>query len=147
MTISVEVQFAVKHTMLPSLADFKKWAAAISSKDVDFTACIRIVGEGEANRLNKEYRNINKATNVLSFPASIPKEVGINILGDVVICAPVIYQEALEQNKEPYSHWAHMLIHGILHLQGYDHQNASQAEVMEALEIETLEKFEIKNPY
>ena len=147
MTIHLDVQYAVQDSKLPSVNDFEQWAAAIPSDNVDVTACIRIVDEEEAKRLNKEFRNINKATNVLSFPADIPKEVGINFLGDVIICAPLVCKEAVAQDKNPNSHWAHLLIHGILHLQGYDHNNVEQAEEMENLEIKILEEIGIKNPY
>lgn len=147
MTIRLDVQFAVQDSNLPSANEFEQWAAAIPSNNLDMIACIRIVDEKEAKRLNKQYRNKNKATNVLSFPADIPKEVGINFLGDVVICAPIVCQEAIEQNKSPNSHYAHVLIHGILHLQGYDHNNAERAEEMEELEIKILEEFGINNPY
>ena len=147
MAIRLDVQFAVQYSNLPSANVFKKWAAAIPSNDMDMSVCIRIVDEKEAKRLNKEFRNKNKATNVLSFPADIPKEVGMNFLGDVVICAPIVYQEAKAQNKNPNSHWAHLLIHGILHLQGYDHNNAKQSEEMEELEVKILEEFGIENPY
>jgi len=97
--------------------------------------------------LNKRYRNIDKPTNVLSFGADIPEELGLNILGDVVICASVVFQEAVDQEKKLTSHWAHLLVHGILHLQGFGHENDSQAEIMEALEINILEQLGMGNPY
>ncbi|MBT8125104.1 MAG: rRNA maturation RNase YbeY, partial [Gammaproteobacteria bacterium] len=101
----------------------------------------------EAKALNKQYRHIDKATNVLSFPAEIPSEVGINFLGDIVICAPVVDHEVQQQNKASNAHWAHLLIHGILHLQGCDHENDQTADEMESLEIEILQKLNIPNPY
>ena len=109
--------------------------------------CLRIVDEPEAKTLNNQYRHINKATNVLSFPAEIPSQVDINLLGDIVICAPVVDFEARQQHKQFGAHWAHLLIHGILHLQGYHHDDDEAAGEMESLEIETLQKLNIQNPY
>ena len=108
---------------------------------------LKIVDELEAKSLNKQYRNIDKATNVLSFPAEIPSQVGINFLGDIVICAQVVNREAQEQGKVLSSHWAHLLVHGLLHLQGFDHEDNKAAEKMEALEIEILQNLNIPNPY
>lgn len=147
MAIQLDVQFAVEDTNIPTVSEFKFWAEKIPSSDIDSSVCLRIVGEDEARELNKRYCNIDKATNVLSFPADIPAELGLSFLGDVVICAPIVFREAQSQEKDLSSHWVHLLVHGILHLQGYDHNNEKHAEVMEALEIETLERLGIKNPY
>ncbi|MGI9227985.1 MAG: rRNA maturation RNase YbeY [Gammaproteobacteria bacterium] len=147
MTIQLDVQLAIDDKKIPAASSFKDWAKKIPSSDIKSSACLRVVDEKEAKQLNHRYRNINKATNVLSFPADIPSEVDLKFLGDVVICAPVVYQEAVEQNKDVVSHWAHLLVHGILHLQGYVHDDDKQAAIMEALEIETLQKLGIENPY
>lgn len=147
MAIQLDVQFAVEDTNIPTVSEFKVWAEKIPSSNIESSVCLRIVGEDEARDLNKRYRNIDKGTNVLSFPADIPTELGLNFLGDVVICAPIVFREAQAQKKDLNSHWAHLLVHGILHLQGYDHDNDKQAEVMEALEIDTLERLGIQNPY
>ena len=147
MMVQLDVQLAVDDENIPTASNFKRWAEKIPSSDSKSSACLRVVAENEAKLLNFRYRNIDKATNVLSFPADIPSEVGLNFLGDVVICAPIVYQEAIEQNKDIVSHWAHLLVHGILHLQGYVHDDDKQAVKMEALEIETLKKLGFENPY
>ena len=101
----------------------------------------------EAKMLNFKYRQIDKPTNVLSFPAEVIPQIEINFLGDVVICAPVVIEEAKCQEKHVDDHWAHLLIHGLLHLQGYDHINEKDAEEMESLELELLNFLNISNPY
>ena len=147
MTIQLDVQYGIKNKNVPEASKFQTWADKIPSIKNEPFVCLRIVDEKEARELNCRYRNVDKATNVLSFPASIPNEVGLNFLGDVVICAPIVYQEAIEQNKDINSHWAHLLIHGILHLQGYAHDNEKCAAAMEAIEVDTLHKLGIENPY
>lgn len=109
--------------------------------------CVRIVDEAESQTLNHEYRDKNKPTNVLSFESDIPEFVRSNLVGDLVICASVVKQEANEQQKAVTHHWAHMCVHGYLHLQGFDHIDNSEAEVMEALEITILAHLGIDNPY
>ncbi len=146
MTIRLDVQIVSENIDIPGEADFEKWAIAVPSKDVT-SACVRIVDEAEAKSLNKQYRNIDKATNVLSFPAEIPSQIGINFLGDIVICAQVVNREAQQQGKELTGHWAHLLVHGLLHLQGFDHEENKAADKMEALEIEILKNLHIPNPY
>ena len=147
MAIQLDVQFGIKDKNVPEISKFQKWVNEIPSIANKSEVCLRIVDEKEARELNYRYRNVDKATNVLSFPANIPNEVKINFLGDVVICAPIVYQEALEQNKDIDSHWAHLLIHGILHLQGHVHDSDDSAATMEAIEVDTLQKLGIKNPY
>ena len=147
MTIQLDVQFAVEDTDIPTELYFKTCAKSIPTTDVDVSVCLRIVGKDEARDLNNRYRNINKPTNVLSFSSDVSKELEINFLGDVVICAPLVCQEALIQEKNLDSHWAHLLVHGILHLQGYNHDNVKRAKEMEALEISTLKHLGIENPY
>jgi len=147
MAIQLDIQLAVQDANIPSVSEFKAWAQKIPSPEIDSSVCLRIVGENEVRELNKRYRNIDKPTNVLSFGADIPEELGLNILGDVVICASVVFQEAVDQEKKLTSHWAHLLVHGILHLQGFGHENDSQAEIMEALEINILEQLGMGNPY
>ncbi len=147
MTIQLDVQVAAPGTGVPVASVLRSWAARMPSFDSNNSVCLRVVGGDEARRLNRHFRGINQATNVLSFPADIPKELGINFLGDVVICAPIAIQEAQAQKKDAHSHWAHLLVHGILHLQGYDHAHNKQAEEMEALEIEILKLLGMQNPY
>ena len=146
MAIHLDVQIVSENTGVPDEKEFKDWANAVPSA-IQTSACLRVVDEPEAQALNSQYRNINKATNVLSFPAEIPSEVGINFLGDIVICASVVQSEATLQGKELGDHWAHLLIHGILHLQGYDHEDDHAADEMENLEIKILRNLNIKNPY
>lgn len=120
--------------------------------DVDCEIGIACVDLAESHELNLQYREKDKATNVLSFPSDIPEEM-LNLLdaeplGDLVICIPVVLQEASEQQKTPIDHFTHLLVHGVLHLLGYDHETSeAEAEEMEALEIEILKKLGIDNPY
>ena len=122
--------------------------------DVDQNCEIGIacVDNNESHKLNLEYRQKDKPTNVLSFPSDVPEEVLAMLdalpIGDLVICIPVVLQEAIDQNKTPIEHFTHMLVHGTLHLMGYDHETSDEdAEEMEALEIEILAKLGFKNPY
>jgi probable rRNA maturation factor len=108
---------------------------------------IRLVDRDEMRRLNERYRGKDAATNVLSFPADLPDAVGIPLLGDVVLCAPLLIEEAQAQGKLPEAHWAHLTIHGVLHLLGHDHLDPAEAAVMEGLEIELLAGLGIGNPY
>jgi probable rRNA maturation factor len=109
--------------------------------------CIRITDIDEATRFNETYRSKPQATNVLSFPAELPPGTPSGLLGDLVICAPVVRSEAKQQHKCEEAHWAHMIIHGVLHLLGHDHQIPADAEIMEALEVQLLERFCFPNPY
>jgi len=150
--VNLEVQYTEQAEEPPSIDEFQSWAnmALINEKEVQVS--LRVVGEEESQSLNKEYRNKDKSTNVLSFPMEIPQalvdEIDMPvILGDLIICAPVVEQEARQQNKTSKAHWAHMVIHGMLHLQGYDHISDEQAEEMESLEIKLLQQLGIENPY
>jgi probable rRNA maturation factor len=146
MTIHLDVQIVSKNTCVPEEVEFHHWANAVPV-ETDTSACLRIVDETEAKSLNKKYRNIDKATNVLSFPAELPSQLDLSFLGDIVICAPLVEGEAKQQNKTPSAHWAHLLVHGLLHLQGYDHEDEKTAELMESKEIQILQKLKILNPY
>jgi probable rRNA maturation factor len=108
---------------------------------------IRIVDEEESRQLNHRYRHKDKPTNVLSFPADLPPELGLPLIGDLVICAPVVIREAREQHKSVEAHWAHMVIHGCLHLLGHDHEQEHEAEQMEALETTLMQQLGFPNPY
>ena len=108
---------------------------------------VRIVDAPEATELNARYRGVDRPTNVLSFPFDTPAGVDVALLGDVVICAPVVAREASEQGKTPEAHFAHMVVHGILHLAGYDHEHASEAQRMEALERGVLASLGYPDPY
>jgi len=147
--INVTVQYvANKQIQYPDEESFSLWANSANTNlvgDVELT--IRIVDESESAELNNQYRNKNSATNVLAFPFEVDKNVDLALLGDLVICAQIVATEARQQSKAEIEHWAHMVVHGVLHLQGYDHINTDQAEEMESLEIKILNTLGYKNPY
>ncbi len=133
---------------LPSVAQLRTWAeAALSETEGSPEVTVRIVDEAESAELNRTYRHVAGPTNVLSFPFEAPAPLEISLLGDVVICAPVVAMEAREQNKAPEAHWAHMVVHGTLHLLGYDHLNDDDAERMESEERRILAKLGFTDPY
>ncbi len=149
MTLELDVQIALDLPGLPAEADFRRWAeAALAGADYqqDAELTLRIVNEAESAALNETYRHKPGPTNVLSFPFETPPEVDSALLGDVVICAPVVLREAIVQGKTPEAHWAHLVAHGVLHLLGYDHDE-TQAEAMEALEIRILAGLGFPDPY
>lgn len=146
--INVEVQLAASDQEVPSEDLFQKWASAIDvNSEQDQSISLRIVDEAEMIQLNSQYRKKTGTTNVLSFPADLPEGVDIPFLGDIIICAPVVAKEAADQGKSLDSHWAHMTVHGILHLQGYDHIDEAEAEQMERLEANIMNKLGFENPY
>ena len=151
MTIDVCVQRATAFSPLPADADFERWARVALQDREAAALTIRLVGREESRRLNGAYRGKDVDTNVLSFPAQLPVEIGadlgIDLLGDVVICAARVADEAREQGKSERDHWAHLTVHGVLHLLGYDHQCAEDAAVMEGLEVALLRSLGIPNPY
>ena len=152
MQTDLEIQRATTSNNVPGDDQFRRWISAVpAAEGVEYTLTIRIVDEPEAERFNREYRNRDYATNVLSFPAELPEglpeEVRQSQLGDLLICAPVLVREALEQNRPETDHWAHLTIHGLLHLLGYDHEQPDEAVVMESVEIEILEILGIPDPY
>ncbi len=148
MTHEVDVQIASDEDDLPDPAELRRWArAAVSGLREESELTIRIVDEAEGARLNSSYRNEDRATNVLSFPFAPPEGVDMPLLGDIVICAPVVRREADEQSKSADSHWAHMVVHGSLHLLGYDHMQAHEALKMETLETRILADLGFDNPY
>lgn len=144
----LELQIVTAATGCPDEQQFQQWLDLVmAERDGDTEVVIRLVDEAEIAELNSEYRHKSGPTNVLSFPFEAPPGLQLDLLGDIVICAPVITQEAIAQNKLPEHHWAHITIHGLLHLLGYDHIQDQDAEQMEALEIEILKKLSIANPY
>jgi probable rRNA maturation factor len=150
MSLDVELQVACDGQQLPRAEDMVGWArAAAGAGGLDEPAemCLRLVDEGEGARLNETYRRRPGATNVLSFPHDGPPGLVPRLLGDVVVCAPLVAREAREQGKPDAAHWAHLVVHGTLHLLGHDHQEAPQAERMEALEREVLAGFGFPDPY
>ncbi len=144
----METQIVVDAPGLPSEADFRAWAEEVLRGRREQTELlIRIVDIGEMARLNRDYRNKKGPTNVLSFPFQAPAPVASDLLGDLVICAPVVRQESLDQGKPERAHWAHLTVHGILHLLGYDHQEAADAWAMEDLETAILGRLGFPSPY
>lgn len=144
----LEIQDAFQSEDQPTAEQFQGWVdAALADYHKDTELVIRIVDEQESAELNQQYRHKQGPTNILSFPVDLPDGVELDLLGDLVICAPVLEREALQQHKALVDHWAHIIIHGVLHLLGYDHIDDTEAEQMEALEIAILSKLNIKNPY
>lgn len=148
MNLTLDLDNASSVTLLPSHNDFERWVeAALNTRRAEAELSIRLVDEAESAELNLQYRMKAGPTNVLSFPADLPAELAIPLLGDLVICAPVVEKEANEQRKTHQAHWAHMVVHGTLHLIGYDHIDDGDAEQMEALEIDILNTLHYPNPY
>ena len=143
----LEVQRLVDDPHIPDDNCFRGWVDAALEGAGACMVNLRIVDLAEGWALNREWRGKDAATNVLSFPADMPELDGKRILGDVVLCAPVIEQEASEQGKSLEAHWAHLVTHGLLHLLGFDHIKGTQAAAMETREIEILERLGFSNPY
>lgn len=147
-SVDLDLQIATSIDGLPSNAEFTKWSlAALTGSDKHFELTIRVVDTAEIQELNATYRGKDKPTNVLSFPFEAPEHVELDLLGDLIICAHVVREEAKEQNKDEKAHWAHMTIHGVLHLLGYDHIDDIEADEMEGLEIKILHELGYTNPY
>jgi len=146
--IDIELQRLCHVDNEPSLDQFKLWVEAVlGDQSNDIELVIRVVDEPESAALNEQYRHKSGPTNILSFPVELPVGFETPLLGDLVICAPVVVREAGEQKKLVNDHWAHIVIHGVLHLLGFDHIEDQQAERMEAEEIAVLQKLSINNPY
>jgi probable rRNA maturation factor len=150
--LDVVINYAVPRAGVPSAVSFRKWvAAALDSRIREADLAIRIVGTKEGRALNHHYRGKDYATNVLSFPAELPEGlpagVKMPLLGDLVICAPVVAREAKEQKKALVAHYAHLTVHGVLHLLGWDHEDEKEAVCMEQLEREILATMGIEDPY
>ncbi|WP_159016304.1 rRNA maturation RNase YbeY [Cognatiluteimonas profundi] len=153
VSLDVSVGYAVPRAGLPASASFRKWiAAALQNRIREADLAVRLVGAREGRALNRHYRGKDYATNVLSFPAEtdevkLPKGVTMPLLGDLVLCAPVIAREAREQKKPLLAHYAHLTVHGTLHLLGWDHGDDREAECMEQLEREILAGIGVEDPY
>lgn len=145
----LDIQRIVESVNIPSDAELQAWVElALQDYSADAEVVIRIVDSEEISALNQQYRYKQGATNILSFPFDVPEGVeGIDLLGDLVVCASALTQEATSQGKVLKNHWAHIIIHGILHLLGYDHIEENDANEMEAKEILMLQKLHINNPY
>ncbi|MBE1277682.1 rRNA maturation RNase YbeY [Enterovibrio baiacu] len=149
MQYYVDLQVATQNEeKLPSEEQLQTWfQQAVKSFREQAEVTIRIVDEFESQSLNRDYRGKDKPTNVLSFPFEAPPGVELDLLGDLIICRQVVEEEAKEQNKDLFAHWAHMVVHGSLHLLGYDHIDDEEAEEMESLEISIMNALEFPNPY
>lgn len=149
MTVEVQVSDALDDSIyVPDTAHIERWAlAALKQQGADGQLSVRIVDGEEARALNRQYRGKDMPTNVLSFPLEAPGFIEPRLLGDIVICAPVVAQEASGQGKQEQAHWAHMLIHGVLHLLGYDHDSDEEAKVMESAEVDILSRLGFADPY
>jgi probable rRNA maturation factor len=158
-TAQIDIQIATARRGVPHARSLRAWATTAllnSGSGLEPNACnltLRIVGNAESRKLNRQWRGKDKPTNVLSFPYSetlassqLPV-AGRPSFGDLAICAPVVAREAREQGKPLSAHWAHMVVHGVLHLLGYDHVAARDAKRMEALEVEILRRFGFADPY
>ncbi|MCW9057631.1 MAG: rRNA maturation RNase YbeY [Gammaproteobacteria bacterium] len=149
MAATLDFQQALEATDLPAPEQLLHWVeAALEKENHGVELVIRLVDEAESAELNEAYRGKNGPTNVLSFPFDMPPEVEeTRLLGDLVICAPVVRREAAEQGKSEPAHWAHLVVHGTLHLQGYDHQSDAGAAEMEGLERRILARLGYPDPY
>jgi probable rRNA maturation factor len=146
----VHISYGMARKGLPSALSFRRWveaALAGAKRRKPAELAIRIVGTREGRKLNRDYRDKDYATNVLSFPVELPPGVNLPLIGDLAICAPVVAREAHEQGKPASHHWAHMTVHGVLHLLGHDHIEDAEAEAMEAMEKRILAKLGIDDPY
>jgi len=148
-TVILDLQLACEREQgLPSEADFRRWLEAVLPQfQPESEVTIRLVDVAESQELNHTYRGKDKPTNVLSFPFEAPPGIELPLLGDLIICRQVVEQEAQEQDKALEAHWAHMVIHGSLHLLGYDHIEDDEAEEMESLETEIMLALGYPDPY
>ena len=151
MQLLLDFQNTCDNETIPSSSEIERWMrvafeqSSFGQETVEVT--VRVVDELESQQLNFEYRGKDSPTNVLSFPFEAPAQIECDLLGDLVICYSVVEREAQEQKKALNDHWAHMIIHGTFHLLGYDHIEDDDAEIMESLEVQTLAKLAISNPY
>lgn len=146
----LELQVVFASEGQPEQTQLQHWLdTALAGIGRDTEIVVRIVDEAESAELNHDYRGKQGSTNILSFPFEVPDIPGFEseLLGDLVVCAPVLAKEAIEQGKPLSNHWAHIIIHGVLHLLGYDHIDEAEAEAMESQEIAILAKLQIPNPY
>ena len=147
MEVDLDIQREVDG--LPKDQELVNWVREVLTLEQqgDTEITIRFVSEEESAELNYQYRNKQNSTNILSFPFEVPDEVELNLLGDLIICSDIVKKEASEQKKEELAHWAHMVVHGTLHLLGYDHLTDAEATVMETKEIKILSQLGYSDPY
>ncbi|MGZ8227224.1 MAG: rRNA maturation RNase YbeY [Methylococcaceae bacterium] len=147
----IEIQVVFHSEGQPDEEQIQQWIdAALDGFYQETEIVVRVVDEQESAQLNEQYRHKHGPTNILSFPFEMPEgvqDIELNLLGDLVICAPILEKEATQQHKHLNDHWAHIIVHGVLHLLGYDHIDDIEAELMESTEIAILNKLNIKNPY
>lgn len=148
MSIDVDVQYATDFIDCPTATTISQWVGkALANQKQSYALAIKLIDEDEMTMLNFHYRQKQKPTNVLSFPCQLPDEVRGDMLGDIAICAPVVNQEAIQQAKPLQAHFAHMVVHGVLHLLGFDHENDQEANEMESLEVTILDELGFQDPY
>jgi probable rRNA maturation factor len=149
VTDLVDIQLADSSVKTPDVQHIRGWVAAVFTtlERSPLALTVRVVGEEEMTKLNQRYRGRNQSTNVLSFPIEPLPGIRTDLLGDIVVCGPVVDREAAIHHKSPIGHWAHMVVHGLLHLFGYDHESDRDATAMEALEKSVLEGLGYSDPY
>jgi probable rRNA maturation factor len=146
--LELELQSTLETAAGPSEVDFRRWVeAALAGRKEEVELVIRLVDEAESRELNNRYRGIDAPTNVLSFPASLPEVVETTLLGDLVIAVPVVEREAEQQGKQVEAHWAHLVVHGVLHLLDYTHREEQDAAIMEGLEQGIMAGLGFPDPY
>lgn len=148
----VSIEMSVSESLdseedIPNVALIQQWADKACLCEDEVVTSVQVVSNDEMRELNNTWRGKDRPTNVLSFPMQSPEELDLKILGDLALCAGVINTEARQQHKSVQAHWAHMVVHGMLHLQGYDHIDEAQADEMEALEANILDQLGFDNPY
>ena len=149
MTDLVDIQLADSSVKTPDAQHIRGWVAAVFTtlERSPLALTVRVVGEEEMAKLNRRYRGRNQPTNVLSFPIESLPGMHTDLLGDIVVCGPVVDREAAIQHKSPMGHWAHIVVHGMLHLFGYDHESDQEATAMETLEKSVLGRLGFSDPY
>jgi len=148
MKVIVDMENVSSCTDIPDEIAVTQWVeAALCSYGKPAEVAINVIDEDESAKLNYQYRRKNNPTNILSFPANLPESLELPLLGDLAICAQVVAREAAAQNKDLYAHWAHIVIHGTLHLIGFDHVSDAEAKKMELLEVEVLASLNLPSPY
>ncbi len=148
MGVDVDLQVADPGPSVPPEDEIRAWVQAAAGDVVDHAELsVRVVDPEESRQLNERFRGVEGPTNVLSFPADLPAEIEPPLLGDLVICRRIVEQESEQQGKSQRAHWAHMVVHGVLHLLGHDHQTDEEANEMEALEVQILARLGYPDPY